>query len=57
MAVKIHHAKKTLLLLDVLGGGGPVLDLGGVIGRWGRTCRRDPVAKKFQSWNCENAFF
>ncbi len=34
-AVKIHHAEKTLRLLDVLGGG-TVLDLSGVIGRGGQ---------------------
>ncbi len=54
--VKIHHAEKTLQLFDVLRGWAK-LNFGSVIGRGGRRCCRNRVAKNFQRGHCKNTFF
>ncbi len=46
-AVKVYHAEKTLQLFDVLRGCA-IFNFGGVIGRWGRSCRRNPVYKNLK---------
>jgi hypothetical protein len=43
-AVEVYHAKKMLQLFDILRGWA-VLDFGSVIGRGGRSCRRNCVSK------------
>ena len=53
--VKVHHAEETLQLLDILRGG-TLFDCGGLLRRGGGTFRRNRVAKKFQRWDCKNAF-
>jgi hypothetical protein len=55
MAVKIYYAKKTLQLLDFLRGWA-IFDLGAVIGRVGRSCRRNPVSKNLKGRCCKNTF-
>jgi hypothetical protein len=54
--VKVYHAEKTLQLLDVLRGWA-ILDFAGVIGRGGRSCRRNRVAKNFEGRGCKNTLF
>jgi hypothetical protein len=56
MAVKVHHAKKTLQLLDVLGGGGDRFDCDGMTGYGGQSCRWNCVAKNFHGGDCKKAF-
>jgi hypothetical protein len=53
--VKIYHTKKPLQLLDILRGG-TSFDCGGMLGRGGRTCRKNHVTKKFQSWDANTYF-
>jgi hypothetical protein len=55
-AVKVYHAEKTLQLLDVLRGRA-VFEFGGVIGRGGRSCRRNRVAKNLKGGGCKNTLF
>ncbi len=55
-AVKVYHAKKTLQLLDILRGWA-IFNFGGVIGRGGRSCRRNCVAKNFKRRGCKNTIF
>jgi hypothetical protein len=45
-AVKVYHAKKTLQLLGILRGWA-VSDFGSMIGRGGRSCRRNRVSINF----------
>ncbi len=55
-AIKIHHAEKTLQLLDVLWGGGG-FDFCCVTSPRGRSCHRNCVAKNLQTGHCKNTFF
>jgi hypothetical protein len=55
MTVKIYYAKKMLQLFDILRGWAK-FDFGGMIGRGGRSCRRNRVAKDFQRRKCKNTF-
>jgi hypothetical protein len=56
MAVKIHHAEKTLQLFDFLRGWAE-FDFSGVVGRGGRPCCRKCVANNLQRRCCKDTFF
>ncbi len=56
MPVKIHHAKETLQLFNILRGWAK-FNLGGVSSHGGCPCRRNLVAKNFQRRHCIDAFF
>jgi hypothetical protein len=56
MAVKVYHAKETLQLFDVLRGWA-IFGFGRLIGRWGCSCRQNPVAKNLKGVCCKNTFF
>ncbi len=55
-AVKDYHAEETLQLFYILKGWA-IFYFGGVIGRGGRSCRRNGVSKNFKRRCCENTFF
>jgi hypothetical protein len=55
-AVKVYHAKKTLQLLDILRGW-TIFNFVGGIGRGGRSCRQNRVAKNFKGGGVQKHIF
>jgi hypothetical protein len=55
-AVKVYHAKKMLLLFDILRGWA-IFDFSGVIGRGGHSRHQNPVSKDLKRRCCKNTFF